>query len=41
MLRILNLAAQILKSNELPIEVEYGSDVASIYTIGDVVRACL
>ncbi len=36
MLRILDLAAPILKSNEFPIEVEYGSDVASTYTIGDV-----
>ncbi|HUP78824.1 MAG TPA: DUF6428 family protein [Pirellula sp.] len=39
MLRILNLSAEILKSDELPIEVEYGSDVTSIYMIGDVVSA--
>ena len=39
LLRVINLAAPILKSNELPVEVEYGTDVASIYTIGDVVSA--
>ena len=37
LLRVMNMADPILKSNALPIEVEYGQDVASIYTIGNVV----
>lgn len=39
LLGVLNMAAPILKSDGLTVEVEYGSDVASIYTIGDVVSA--
>ena len=34
--KILRLAAPILASNDLPVEVEYGPDVASQYFLSDV-----
>ena len=34
--KILRLAAPILESSDLPVEVEYGSDVASQYIVSDV-----
>ncbi len=34
--KILRLAAPILESDELPVEVEYGPDVASQYFVSDV-----
>lgn len=39
LLSIVELAAPILQSNQLPVEVEYGENIASTYTIGDVVSA--
>ena len=39
LLKVLESAEPVLQSDELPIEVEYGQSVASIYTIGDVVAA--
>jgi hypothetical protein len=36
---VLELAAPVLKSADLEVEVEYGSSVAAIYSIGDVVSA--
>ncbi|MEQ1826716.1 MAG: DUF6428 family protein [Pirellula sp.] len=36
---IMKLAESTLKSESLPIEIEYGQDVASIYTVGKVVAA--
>ncbi len=37
--RILSLAAPLLKTNELLVEVEYGQEVAATYSIGSVVSA--
>jgi hypothetical protein len=34
--RILDLAAPVLKSLELPVELEYGEDVAAQYIVSDV-----
>lgn len=39
LLQILETAASVLKSDSLPVEVEYGPNVASIYTLGDSVSA--
>jgi len=39
LLGVIEMAAPILKSNELSVEVEYGQDVASMYTIGNVLSA--
>ncbi len=37
--KIISLAEPILATNQLPIEVEYGEKVASLYTVGEVVTA--
>lgn len=34
--KILRLAIPILKSEDLPVEVEYGNDVASVYFLSDI-----
>lgn len=39
LLNIIEMAAPLLQSDQLPIEIEYGESVAATYTIGDVVSA--
>jgi hypothetical protein len=34
--QILRLAVDVLQSDELPVEIEYGADVASQYSVADV-----